>query len=173
MKNVELKAELRDLALAREICKSQGAQPMGVLEQTDTYYRMASGRLKRRDTTGKEPEYIFYERPNQAASKVSQFTLYSQAQATERFGRQPLEVWLTVTKQRELWMLENTRIHLDQVQSLGSFLEFEYLVSSSNTVEAGRLEVQRLRQAFAIVLGEIIDCSYSDLLEAHQAGRSH
>lgn len=173
MKNVELKAELRDVALAREICKSQGAQPMGIVEQTDTYYRVASGRLKRRDTQGKEPEFIFYERPNQATSKVSQFTLFSESAAMERFGSQPLEVWLVVRKQRELWMLENTRIHLDQVDSLGSFLEFEFLVSSVQSVDAGRLELQRLRQVFAIVLGEIIDCSYSDLLEAHRSGRAH
>ena len=49
MHNVEFKSELRDLELAQSICKAMGATHAEILEQTDTYYKVPSGRLKRRE----------------------------------------------------------------------------------------------------------------------------
>jgi len=170
MRNVEFKAELRDIAIAREICRVMGAERAGKFAQTDTYYRVAAGRLKKRETKGEEVEYIFYDRPNAATGKVSQYTLYSQAQALDRFGREPLPVWVVVKKARELYMLKNTRIHLDKVEYLGTFLEFEFVVSRGHPVEQGKKTLRSLRKEFQMVLGEAIDCSYSDLLAANAEG---
>ena len=52
MHNIEFKAELRDLIAARQQCKQLGASRMGILYQTDTYFRLAGGRLKRREAPG-------------------------------------------------------------------------------------------------------------------------
>jgi adenylate cyclase, class 2 len=164
MHNIELKAELRDLPLARTICKSEGATFILSFEQTDTYFRIPRGRLKRRETEGEPVEYIFYERANRAAPKLSHFTIFSEEQAAERFGTQPLPVWAIVRKRRELWLLGSVRIHLDKVDRLGTFLEFECLVSKENNIARSHEAIAALRRAFAPVLGELIDCSYSDLL---------
>lgn len=168
MRNVEFKAELRDVAIAREVCRSLGASLIGVIGQTDTYFRVAAGRMKKRESVlpggGLEVEYIFYERPNTVAPKLSQFVLYTPAQAMERFGSTPLPVLVTVVKTRTLYMLENVRIHLDSVVGLGQFLEFEYLVSVAHPAEAGRARLDELRRTFAFALGEPIDRSYSDML---------
>jgi adenylate cyclase class IV len=168
MNNVELKAELRDLQIARATCRAIGASFILAFDQTDTYFKVASGRLKKRETEGEPPEYIFYERPNQASAKVSQFTIYSQERAIERFGREPLPVWLVVKKHRELWMHANVRIHLDQVEGLGTFLEFEAMVSTDHDVDQCRAAVAELHRKFQPVLGELIDCGYSDLLASEQ-----
>ena len=180
MRNVEFKAELREPAIAREVCRSLGATLIGTMRQVDTYYRITAGRLKRREiwVQGTEPgtpgqsevEIIFYERPNALGTKVSQFKIYSEAQAQERFGREPLPIWLTVTKSRTLYMLESTRIHLDSVEGLGNFLEFEYLISRDRPLEQAHEYLQELRKAFAMVIGEPVDCSYSDLIAAGMAG---
>jgi adenylate cyclase class IV len=168
MNNVELKAELRDLPVARATCRAIGASFILAFDQTDTYYRVPHGRLKKRETTDEPAEYIYYERPNRAGPKLSQFTIYSEEQAITRFGREPLPTWVTVRKRRELWMFGNVRIHLDTVESLGTFLEFEALVSRDHTIAQCQESVAELKAKFQPVLGELIDCGYSDLLASEQ-----
>jgi len=165
MHNVEMKAELRDIALARGISKAIGATFIHQFGQVDTYYKIPNGRLKRRESEGEPVEYIFYERAHRAAPKLSHFTIFSAEQALERFGQQPMPVWLIVRKQRELWMLGNTRIHLDTVERLGTFIEFESLVSRDHNVARGHEAIAQLRRDFSPVVGELIDCGYADLLE--------
>ena len=61
-------------------------------------------------------------------------------------------------------MLGSTRIHLDQVDGLGTFLEFESLVSRENNLANAHETIANLRQQFGPALGEAISVSYSDLL---------
>ncbi len=96
MINVEFKSELRDIDLARAACAGIGALHAGVLEQTDTYFRIPDGRLKKRETVGEPTEWIFYDRENRSLPKLSRFTIYTEAMAKERFGTRPLPVWLVV-----------------------------------------------------------------------------
>jgi adenylate cyclase, class 2 len=170
MRNIEYKAELRDLNLARSICRSLNAVHEGLLRQTDTYFKVADGRLKRRDTVGQPTEYIFYSRTNRVDPKVSHYVVYSEAEARERFGTSPLPIWVVVRKTRDLYLLDHVRIHLDDVDKLGKFLEFEAVVSDQNDPAACREAVEALRQAFTPVLGEAISVSYSDLLVAERNG---
>lgn len=164
MRNVEFKAELRDLKLALPICLELGAKIVGTLEQTDTYYRIADARLKKRETVGEPTEWIFYQRPNESKPKLSQFMIYSEAEAQERFGVAPLPLWLVVKKSRELLLYGNVRIHLDRVEGLGDFIEMEAMVTKGCGEAACREAIARLRGALAPVLGEPISCGYSDLL---------
>ena len=79
-----------------------------------------------------------------------------------------LPVWIVVKKHREVFMLGNVRIHLDRVEGLGAFLEFEALVSRDHP-EAGCHEaLADLRAGLGPVLGEPIACGYSDLVAAEQ-----
>lgn len=172
MQNVELKAELRDPLIAREVCAQLGGSLVGTMKQTDTYYRITAGRLKKReiehvsvDGRGEiQLEYIFYDRPNTTGAKVSRFTIYNEPSYFERFGREPLPVLVVVRKVRTLYMIENTRVHLDEVEGLGRFIEFEYFVSRKHTREAGSAMLTKIRHDFRFAIGEIIDRSYSDLL---------
>jgi adenylate cyclase class IV len=170
MHNVEFKSELRDPAIAREICRALGAARIGTLDQTDTYYRVPGGKLKKRETVGEAPEVIFYERALRADAKLSHFTIYTLPQAEARFGRDPLPVWVVVRKRRELFMHDRTRVHLDAVDGLGTFFELESLVGTDHTIEDAHRDVAELRRAFAPVLGEPIDCGYADLLAADAEG---
>jgi adenylate cyclase class 2 len=168
MKNVEYKAELRDPDLARSILRAKGASPVASVEQTDTYFRVASGRLKKREVPGEPAEYIFYDRPDRSQAKVSHFTIYSEAAALARFGTSPLPVWIVVKKHREVFMLQNVRIHLDRVEGLGNFLEFEALVSREHPEAQCHETLQDLRAGLGPALGEPIACGYSDLVAAEQ-----
>lgn len=166
MHNVEFKAELRDIDLARSICHQLSATRVGELIQTDTYYRVPTGRFKKRETNGEPVEYVFYDRADAIHPRLSHFTIYSEGEALARFGVQPLPVRAVVRKRRELFLLGTVRIHLDEVEGLGTFLEFEALVTPDLSVVKCHEAVARLRKAFGIVLGEPISAGYADLLEA-------
>ena len=170
MQNVEFKAELRDPALARIISERIGARRVGLLKQTDTYYKVPDGRLKRRECEGEPVEYVFYHRLNRAKPKLSHFTIYTEEEARTRFGTRPLPVWLTVRKVRELWMYSGVRIHLDMVDGLGSFIEAEALVTPSQ--HAGRCHelIEQVRELYRPAMGELVSTSYSDLLAMELEG---
>jgi adenylate cyclase class IV len=168
MHNVEYKAELRDLAMARAACRALGAAHIITLEQVDTYFRVPSGRLKRRECVGEPTEWIFYDRKDQARPRLSCFSIYSESQARERFGVAPLPELVVVRKTRDLYLFENVRIHLDEVEGLGRFLEFEALVSPGFPVAKCHTMVEHLRATFGPALGEALSCSYADMILAAQ-----
>jgi adenylate cyclase class 2 len=165
MQNIEFKAELRDLEAARAQCRVLAAQRIGVLHQTDTYYKLADGRLKRREAPGEPVEWIYYHRPDRVTPRMCNYSILTDEQARRRWGTQSLRSWLVVRKTRELWMLENVRIHLDDVERLGTFIEFEAQIDEAHGVKACHAALTRLRDAFAPVLGEPIAVGYSDLFE--------
>lgn len=171
MQNIEFKAELRNLEGARGQCKVVGCDFIGALQQTDTYFRLTDGRLKKRESPGEPIEWIFYHRPDRITPKMSNFTLLTDEQARRRWGTHSLTPWLRVVKTRELWMLGDVRIHIDQVEELGLFIEFEAKVSRHFDVKSCHAAVAELREMFGPLLGEAISVSYSDLIHQIAAER--
>ena len=165
MQNIEFKAELRDLEAARCQCRLAGAIYIGRLYQTDTYYKLPDGRLKRREAIDEPTEWIFYHRDDHVRPRVSNYSILTDEQARRRWGTYSLREWLQVRKIRELWMLDNVRIHLDDVESLGTFIEFEAVVGTGHDTAACQAAVGRLRAMFGAVLGEAVSVSYSDLMD--------
>lgn len=168
MQNLEYKAELRDLPLARAAVRALGAAWIGTLHQTDTYYRVPDAKLKKRECEGLATEWIFYSRGSRLRPKLSTFTIYSDEQARERFGERPAPVWLVVKKARELYVWKGVRIHLDSVENLGLFVEFEAMIGSDRTLEQCHALLQSLRGALGPALGEAIACGYADLLDGER-----
>ncbi len=167
MQNVEYKAEVRDLAAARRQCALVGAVPAGRFEQSDLYFRVPEGRLKRRESRNEAGtvtvEWIFYRRPDTAASRVAQYTILTDEQARVRFGEGTLTPWKRVRKTRELWMVGNVRVHLDEVEGLGSCIEFEAVVSPRHDLAECRMMLAHLREQFAPIMAEAIAGSYESL----------
>jgi len=166
MQNIEFKCELRDRELADAVCRRLGAVHVATLEQTDTYFRIPDGRLKRRECVGEPTEWIFYSRDDMSRPRVSRFTLYTDEEARERFGERPLPVWVVVSKTRDLWLKGAVRIHLDRVDGLGEFFELEAMVSKKHNAARCQKSIEEMRAAFGPALGEPISQSYSDLIAA-------
>ncbi len=165
MQNIEFKAELRDPEAARTQCRVLGAQFIGRLEQTDTYYKLADGRLKCRNAPEEPIEWIYYHRPDCLRPRMCTYSILSEEQARLRWGTHSLRQWLTVEKKRDLWMLHDVRLHVDEVAQLGAFIEFEAMVSKHFEVKACHRAIGELREVFAPLLGESISASYSDLMD--------
>ena len=164
MQNVEIKTELRDLEAARACCRSIGARYIGQLDQTDTYYKLPDGRLKRRECVGEPTEWIFYHRHDRIRPTLSSFTILDDRAARDRWSVTGLDPWLVVRKTRDLWMIENVRIHLDEVDELGLYFELEALVDKHFPVKECQIKIAHLQEQFGPVLGEPIAVGYCDLL---------
>lgn len=183
MQNVEFKAELRDLPLARNIALAKGAILAQSILQVDTYYKIADARLKRRQSLFVNPEempaalaapadeladadveFIYYDRANKSGPRLSHFTIYTPEQAAARFGAKLPDAWVVVSKLRQVYLLDGVRIHLDRVENLGTYIEFEAPIAPDRNIPTCFAALDRLRDLLRPAMGEQIDCSYSDLL---------
>ena len=100
-------------------------------DQVDTYFNVQTGRLKLRQQDSVGDELIFYRRADENSPKLSRYDRIPIVPA-HRLGSilaQALGIKTVVRKRRELWRLDNVRIHLDQVEGLGSFVELEVQVT--------------------------------------------
>ncbi|HWF75182.1 MAG TPA: cytidine deaminase [Solirubrobacteraceae bacterium] len=168
--NVELKARVAGVEAAAERCRALGAEDRGVLIQRDTYFAARHGRLKLREEgegASAAGELIAYRRADALEPGES---AYVRAPASEPdVLREALEAALgtvvVVAKRRRLFVWENVRIHLDEVEGLGTFLELEALLAPDGSdLAAAREKVARLRAELAIADDALVAAGYSDLL---------
>jgi adenylate cyclase class 2 len=172
--NVETKVRCADLQGVARLAAEIGAHYDGRLDQIDTYFGAVRGRLKLREITHTTPdgqvstgaELIRYERPDESGARVSVYELTEIADAESCRARlaEELGVRGRVEKQRELWLLDATRIHLDRVDGLGSFVELE-TVTAGTPAEADRREHDRIAAALGLDQSATVAGSYIDLLE--------
>lgn len=166
--NIEIKARLDDLEAAGAIAESLGARYMGSDRQVDTYFRVPRGRLKLRESLFAGEQLIPYDRPDLPGPKRADYEVLPAPRGgrTKEILSRLLGVEVVVEKVRRLWVLDDTRIHLDTVKGLGDFLEFEAVYShgDSGAERLARLEVDRLLAAFGVAEAALVSRSYRDLL---------
>ncbi len=167
--NLELKASIPSVESARESARLCGAEFRGILLQTDTYFCVLRGRLKVREISDDGAELIYYERAEETLERWSTYstvTIPEPALLKQQLSS-ALGVLVVVKKKRELFLFEGTRIHIDDVEGLGCFLEFEVPVHDEQ--DATR-QMKFLRERFAIREDSIFTPSYSDLILAKTEG---
>jgi predicted adenylyl cyclase CyaB len=168
MKNIEIKARA-DLSATRERLAERGLRLAATLLQVDTYFEVPRGRLKLREIEGEEAQLIQYHRPDEAEPHASDYVIAPAADAPalkEALAR-ALGVRTVVEKRRELYLWGNTRVHLDAVAALGSFIELETVVTDQTEGEARR-ECQAVQAALGIREEDLTAGSYADLIAAHR-----
>jgi predicted adenylyl cyclase CyaB len=165
-RNLELKARHADLAAAREAALHLGARAATIEEQTDTYFRVPHGRLKLREITGRPAVLIWYERPDSSSARLSAYRLVPVSEPG--LLKQALTVALgvrgEVCKRREILLWHNVRIHLDQVDRLGTFVEFEAVLGAGDDEPTASSRLEELSKALAIRQENCVATSYADLL---------
>ncbi|NBS91276.1 CYTH domain-containing protein [bacterium] len=70
----------------------------------------------------------------------------------------------TVRKQRTLYLLGKTRIHLDRVDGLGDFLELEVVLEDLQTITYGESIALDLMAKIGVLPNQLIPTSYLELL---------
>ena len=170
-RNVELKVRCRDLSAARAAVLPLSPRDGGVLHQIDTYFPVAHGRLKLRETVTVDgaplrAELIWYDRPDAATTRGSDYrlTLVPNPAELRASLTAALGVRGQVRKARHLLLWLNVRIHLDTVADLGTYVEFEAVLSDGETESAGHARLAELCERMAFTPADYETGSYSDLL---------
>ena len=165
-RNWELKARCPDQEAAAQQVGRLGARYTGLEVQTDTYFRVPKGRLKLREIEGQQPALIGYSRPDQTGARLSSYHLVpvADAAAMKTILTETLGVRGVVSKRRHIWLWENVRIHLDEVAGLGSFVEFEAVLTSPVEEVAAPGQLNELCQALQIAANDLLAPSYGDLM---------
>lgn len=164
--NVEIKAKARDFARQRQLASAIATAAPVVLLQHDTFYSAATGRLKLRRFADGKAELIQYSRPDTTETKTSSYVVVpvSDPAAMHECLLQALGVRSDVRKRRTLVMAGRTRIHFDEVEGLGEFIELEVVLAEGEDPAAGHLEAQQIMRQLDIREQDLIRGAYADLL---------
>jgi len=164
--NVEIKAKCNDAEFIRNYLLSNQAEFRGIDEQTDTYFNVSIGRLKLREGNI-ENNLIYYERNKQPGPKNSQFHLVKivDANSLKEVLTKSIGVKVIVKKKREIYYLNNIKFHIDNVPSLGSFIEIEAgNILADVSQEKLKEQCEFYLKEFNIKETDLIEGSYSDML---------
>jgi len=165
-RNLERKARHADLAAAREAALRHGAHFFAGERQTDTYFHVAHGRLKLREIDGQPDVLIAYDRPNSVAARLSRYHLVPvpDPAALKTALTAALGMRGVVRKRRSIYLWHNVRIHLDEVEALGTFVEFEAVLSPTDDEATAHDRVRELGKVLGLQEDDYFAPSYADLM---------
>ncbi len=151
-RNIEAKYAGVDLATVRAAAAALGARPAGLLVQRDSFFPAPRARLKLREQVGGSAELICYRRADRAEARASDYRVCPvpdpaalRALLVDALGEGPV-----VHKRRELWLWRSTRIHLDQVDGLGDFVELETVLDGETNDAAAHAELAHAANALGL-----------------------
>lgn len=160
--NIELKVKIDDFSHILNILENKKVELAKVLNQRDIYYKHPLGLLKLRifDGTG---ELIFYQRDESIKDRVSNYHILDvKPEQAENYFQRIFEIETEVVKTRNLYIYKNTRIHLDEVNNLGNYLELETVVKAN--MEDGKKEFDEVVQLLGLDISQQIKSSYRTLM---------
>jgi predicted adenylyl cyclase CyaB len=164
--NIEIKATLRNRAAAEVVAARLSHAGPETFPQEDFFFTCDGARLKLRILAPDRGELIRYERADLADTRRSTYLIARTADPgilldilTATLGRIGV-----VRKIRTLYRVGQTRIHIDQVQGLGEFLELEVVLEPGQTDSEGKSIAAALLADFGIEKQEIVAEAYVDLL---------
>jgi predicted adenylyl cyclase CyaB len=165
--NLEIKARCADLETARERTRALATSCVGIDRQTDTYFATRRGRLKLRESSLSGGQLVPYLRPDQTGPKRADYGVIpiEEPERVKALLSEILGVHRVVRKVREIWLHENVRIHLDEVEELGSFVELEAVYDGApESLSAQERKVRSLMDQLGIGEEDLVDVSYEGLL---------
>jgi len=164
--NVEIKARVANPEDMKVRVAEISDGPPEKIVQEDIFFRTRSGRLKLRIFSAHSGELISYERRDSRGPKTSTYQIFptDNPALLERLLTASLGVVGVVRKVRQLYMIDQTRIHLDEVERLGSFIELEVVLSAELTKAAGEGIAKEIMSKLSIRPCDLIDVAYIDLL---------
>ena len=165
-RNIEIKARLPDARRFRERVEAVASEGPWTIDQDDTFFACPDGRLKLRDFGNGSGELIFYRRADQAGPGESEYriTPTDDPAGLRSVLADALGIVGRVRKRRVLFLADRTRIHLDQVEDLGDFMELEVVLADGESSSVGQAEAAVLMRRLQIREEDLVEVAYVDLL---------
>jgi predicted adenylyl cyclase CyaB len=166
-RNIEIKAMVRDYDALRQLAEVLSDTPCTTIQQEDTFFNVSENRLKLRTLAQDRGQLIFYARSDQTGPKQSNYllTMTHEPAKLQNVLASALGIRGVVRKTRELFLVGKTRIHLDQVEGLGAYMELEVVLGAHETAVDGTAVAADLMSQLGIQESDLIDVAYIDLLE--------
>jgi len=166
-RNVEMKARLASIAAIEPTVAALATAGPIPIAQDDSFFHCPRGRLKLRVFADGSGELIAYERSDTPGPKLSDYVRVPVAEpaALREALARACGLRGRVVKERTLYLIGATRVHLDVVEGLGHFLELEVVLRDDQTPAEGEAIAQRLLVAFGIAPAQLLARAYIDLLE--------
>ena len=170
-RNVEVKARIDHVEALLPRARALADGPEERIEQDDTFFACAEGRLKLRDFGDGRGELIHYHRADAEGPKVSDYVRAATsdpAALREALSRAhgASSVLGRVRKVRWLLRVGATRVHLDRVEGLGDFMEIEVVLRDDQGVADGEAIAGALLAQLGIRDDQRLAGAYLDLLHA-------
>jgi adenylate cyclase class 2 len=166
LKNLEFKARISDPEEKEQRLLTMKPVFKGIDNQVDTYFKIASGRLKLREGNI-ENALIYYERPDLKDIKQADILIYKHNpdKSLPEILERTLGIRVIVEKKRKIYFIENVKFHFDTIKNLGTFLEVEAID------ETGKIPAEKLLEQcrywfefFGLTKADLINKSYSDMV---------
>ena len=163
-KNLEVKIPVETIDGLNDRVRMLGAEYVGEIQQKDTYFTVAHGRLKLREMNDSKSELIYYDRDETLGARWSEYHVFpvDDVRSLKTVLSKAMKIKVVVEKRRQVFLYKTARIHLDQVTGLGHFLELE-VMERDRSQEAHEL-LDFLLEELSLKNVEKIRPSYSDLL---------
>lgn len=165
MPNIEIKARLTH-DRAPKIAQALGGKCLGTDHQIDTYFCCAQGRLKLRESSLSGAYLVPYMRPDEHGPKKSEYVLIPvpDASVCKRLLSTILGVDTVIDKMREIYLIDNVRVHIDAVSGLGNFFELEAVYNDVSQEASEHQKVNDLMNKFEIQDSDLLTGSYREMV---------
>lgn len=166
--NIEIKARARNFAEIRRRAEALSDKPVDVLPQEDIFFNTPQGRLKLRILSTGQGQLIYYTRPDQEGPKRSDYHIFltTDSENLKRVLELAYGIRGIVRKTRYLYMIGQTRVHLDDVEGLGQFMELEVVLQDGQSDAEGQAIAEDLMARLGVERSDLIEGAYMDLLES-------
>jgi predicted adenylyl cyclase CyaB len=165
--NIEIKARVRDWESLKKKAEEICGTPAEVLQQEDTFFEVKQNRLKLRVFSDHQAELIYYRKEDIPGPKRSDYQIVpiKHPAKVKAMLSQALGIRGTVIKSRTVFKKENVRIHLDEVEGLGRFVEIEVVLGSNHDRLHGEKSATQFMEKLGITETDLLEKSYIDMLE--------
>jgi predicted adenylyl cyclase CyaB len=165
--NIEIKARVPNFTEIKARAEQLSSTPLEIIPQEDIFFNVPQGRLKLRILAPDYGQLIYYTRPDQEGPKRSDYhiALTSDPENLKRTLELAYGIRGIVKKTRYLYLVGQTRVHLDDVEGLGQFMELEVVMREGQGDAEGQAIAEELISAFGVERSDLLEGAYMDFLE--------
>jgi predicted adenylyl cyclase CyaB len=165
--NIEIKARARKFDEIRSRAEKLSDVPVEVIPQEDIFFNVEHGRLKLRVLAPDRGQLIYYNRPDQEGPKRSDYHIAETPNPDnlKRVLELAYGIRGIVKKTRYLYLVGHTRVHLDDVEGLGQFMELEVVMEEGQSDAEGQEIAKGLMTDLGVEGSDLLEGAYMDMVE--------